>query len=342
LTMNRFFTLNDEQRQAVCTETGDKLKLYEVAVEKDFWVCWILNKLFSLQEWGPRLTFKGGTSLSKGWGLINRFSEDIDMVIFRGYLDFAGEAAPEKAPSKKQEYKRLKALKKACQKCVKEDIAPALKEAIEQEIPGHFGWHLLLDPDDNDDQTLLFEYPSVYGDQVMYLRRAVKIEMGARSDVDPSESIMISPYINEGFPELFTESFEVRAVSPKRTFWEKAMLLHEESYRAGKSKRFLARHYYDLYCLIQAGIAEEAAKDMKLFKRVLDHRKFFFKHKWVDYKTIAPGTIRLVPLSEHMEDWRSDYNDMVKEMFYGDAPTFEQVIDAAQQFQENFNRSAGN
>jgi hypothetical protein len=135
LTMDRFFALNDEQRQAVCTETGDKLKLYEVAVEKDFWVCFILNKLFSLPEWGPRLTFKGGTSLSKGWGLINRFSEDIDMVIFRGDLGFAGEDAPEKAPSRKQRDKRLKALKKACQKCVKEDIAPALKEAIEHEMP---------------------------------------------------------------------------------------------------------------------------------------------------------------------------------------------------------------
>lgn len=135
LTMDRFFALNDEQRQAVCTETGDKLKLHEVAVEKDFWVCFILNKLFSLPEWGPRLTFKGGTSLSKGWGLINRFSEDIYMVIHRGDLGFVGEDAPEKAPSRKQRDKRLKALKKACQKCVKEYIAPALKEAIEHEMP---------------------------------------------------------------------------------------------------------------------------------------------------------------------------------------------------------------
>jgi predicted nucleotidyltransferase component of viral defense system len=342
LTMDRFFTLNDEQRQAVCTTTGDKLKLYEVAVEKDFWVCFILNKLFSLPEWGSRLTFKGGTSLSKGWGLIDRFSEDIDMVIFRGDLGFAGEDAPEKALTRSQRGKRIKALIKACQKCVKEDIAPALKEAIEQEIPSHFDWRLLSDPDDNDGQTLLFSYPSVYGDRMMYLRRDVKIEMGARSDVDPSESIMISPYINEGYPELFTESFEVRAVSPKRTFWEKAMLLHEESYRSGKSKRFLSRHYYDLYCLMQAGIADEAAKDMELFQRILNHRIIFFKHSWMDYSTIAPGTIRLLPLSEHMSDWQSDYADMAKEMFYGDAPTFEQVIDAAQQFQENFNKLAGN
>ena len=93
---------------------------------------------------------------------------------------------------------------------------------------------------------------------------------------------------------------------------------------------------------MQAGIAEEAAKDVKLFQSILAHRMFFFKQNWLDYSTISPGTIRLVPLPEHMSDWHSDYTDMVKEMFYGDAPTFEQVIDAAQQFQENFNRSAGN
>lgn len=341
MTMSTFFTMTEKQRQTVCTETGDRLKLYEVAVEKDFWVCWILKKLFTLPEWGSRLTFKGGTSLSKGWGLIERFSEDIDIVIYRGDLGFSGENAPESAPSRKQKSKRLKALKKACQSCVAEKITPALYDAIEQEISPNYGWKLGPDPDDTEEQTILFNYPSVYGNQATYLRHAVKIELGARSDVDPAESIVISPYINEGYPELFAESFEVRAVSPKRTFWEKAMLLHEESYRGGKNKRFLARHYYDLYCLMQAGIADEAIRDMDLFQRILEHRMFFFKHNWMNYETIAPGTLRLLPLAEYMSDWQSDYDDMVKEMFYGDAPTFEQIIDTTQEFQDRFNNTTG-
>ena len=337
MTMSRFLELTDEQRKAVCTTTGDSLKLYEVAIEKDFWVCWILKKLFTLSEWGPLLTFKGGTSLSKGWGLIERFSEDIDIVIYRGHLGFGGENAPENAPSGKQKKKRSKALTKACKECVSEKIAPSLEHAIREEIPTTFNWELKLDPDDPATQTLLFHYPSVYGAEAFYLRRAVKIEMGARSDVDPAESIMISPYINEAYPDLFTESFEVKAVSPERTFWEKTMLLHEENCREQKARRFLARHYYDIYCLIQAGIAEKAASDMDLFQRILEHRMFYFKHNWMDYSTIAPGTIQMLPLSEQMRDWESDYKDMVKEMFYGDAPAFDEILKTIKEFQDQFN-----
>ncbi|BHH85825.1 nucleotidyl transferase AbiEii/AbiGii toxin family protein [Desulforhopalus sp. 52FAK] len=337
MTMLKFLELTDEQRKAVCTATGDSLSLHEVAVEKDFWVCWILKKLFTIPEWGAHLTFKGGTSLSKGWGLIERFSEDIDIVIYRGHLGFGGEDAPENAPSGKQKKKRSKALTKACQECVSEKIAPALSHAIGQEIPATFNWELKLDPDDSDAQTLLFDYPSVYGEESLYLRRAVKIEMGARSDVDPAESIMISPYINKSYPDLFTDSFEVRAVAPERTFWEKTMLLHEENCREQKARRFLARHYYDIYCLMQAGIAEKAARDLDLFQRILEHRMFYFKHNWMDYGTIAPGTLRILPLQEHMADWESDYRDMVKEMFYGTAPSFDEIIVAIKDFQDRFN-----
>lgn len=337
MSMIKFLELTDEQRQAVCTTTDDLLKLYEVAVEKDFWVCWILEKLFTLPKWGGILTFKGGTSLSKGWGLIERFSEDIDIVIYRGHLGFGGEDAPENAPSGKQEKKRMKALAKACKECVSEDIFPALCQAIEKEIPADFNWELRLDPDDREAQTLLFHYPSVYGEASFYLRRAVKIELGARSDVDPSESIMISPYINKAYPDLFTESFEVKAVAPERTFWEKTMLLHEENHREKKARRFLARHYYDIFCLMKAGIADRAAKDMDLFQRILDHRKFYFKHNWMDYSTIAPGTLRILPKEENMSDWESDYEDMVKEMFYGDAPAFDEILKTIKEFQDQFN-----
>ena len=138
---------------------------------------------------GEQLTFKGGTSLSKGWKLIDRFSEDIDIVINRGVLGFDGDNAPEAAPSKKQTRKRLDALRQACQKCVKEDIRPALQKAIAADIPESLSWDLLDDPADPDGQTLLFNYPTAFPAGAVYLRRAVKIEMGARSDTDPSTII---------------------------------------------------------------------------------------------------------------------------------------------------------
>ncbi len=86
--MNEFIEMPEERRQLICTETGAQLNLFEIAAEKDFWVCWTLRKLFELPVWGECLTFKGGASLSKCWNLIERFSEDIDIVIDRGVLRF--------------------------------------------------------------------------------------------------------------------------------------------------------------------------------------------------------------------------------------------------------------
>jgi len=335
--------MTPERRNQVCTQAAAILNLAEVAVEKDFWVCWILDKLFQLPTWGGQLTFKGGTSLSKGWKLIERFSEDIDIVIDRGALGFDGDNAPEKAPSKNQTKKRLDALRESSRRCVQEDIQPALREAINVEIPAALSWDLLADPADPDGQTLLFTYPTAFPAGAAYLRRVVKIEMGARSDTDPSETIQISPYISDAFHDLLpNDKVEVRAVIPARTFWEKAMLLHEETFRpAGKNrKEYLARHYYDLFQLIEAGIADDAMADDELFARVADHRVVFFHQNWVDYSTLVRGQLRLVPTDDQIRDWRSDYNDMKQEMFFGEAPDFEKVMEKVREFQDMFNQGA--
>ncbi|MFN2289216.1 MAG: nucleotidyl transferase AbiEii/AbiGii toxin family protein, partial [Chromatocurvus sp.] len=187
--MNEFLALSEERRRLVCTQAGAQLNLFEIAVEKDFWVCWTLRKLFELPEWGEHLTFKGGTSLSKCWNLIERFSEDIDIVIDRGALGFVGDNAPERALSKKQTSKRLKALREACQQTLSERIHPALIDVISSDLPSTLEWTLESDPDDPDGQTLLLFYPTAFPEQAVYLRRAVKIEMGARSDTDPAESV---------------------------------------------------------------------------------------------------------------------------------------------------------
>lgn len=340
--MTTFISMTEERRNLVCTQVGAQLNLAEVAVEKDFWVCWTLNKLFQLPIWGDQLTFKGGTSLSKGWKLIERFSEDVDIVINREALGFDGNNSPEVASSKKQMRKRLNALRESSQKCVKEEIQPALQEAIFADLPSTLVWELLNDPADPDGQTLLFNYPTAFSAGAAYLRRAVKIEMGARSDTDPSTTITIAPFISEVFPDLFSgDKFEVRAVMPKRTFWEKAMLLHEENFRPVGSKRrkeYMARHYYDLFRLIEEGISNEAIADVELFAHVASHRIFFFRQNWVDYSTLVRGQLRLVPTVDQMPDWRTDYSNMQKEMFFGDAPDFDTVIEKVRGFQDGFNQ----
>lgn len=338
--MKEFIELPVERRRLVCTQAGAQLNLFEIAVEKDFWVCWTLRKLFELPAWGEHLTFKGGTSLSKCWNLIERFSEDIDIVIDRGVLGFGGGNTPETAPSKKQTTKRLKALKEVCQQTIRDRIQPALIEAISSELPGDLEWALEPDVDDPDGQTLLLIYPTAFPEQAAYLRRAVKIEMGARSDTDPAESIDIRPYISDAFPDLLAQpGARVRSVMPRRTFWEKAMLLHEETFRPEAKRRgeAMARHYYDLYQLILAGIGNESAGDLDLFDRVAAHRQVFFRHTWVDYSTLNPRQLRLLPAEADRPDWQADYEGMRQEMFYGDVPTFDEILVVVGEFQARLN-----
>ncbi len=340
--MKSFVGMPKPRRRLICEQAAAQTGLFAGSVEKDFWVTWTLKKLFNLPEWGAYLTFKGGTSLSKGWKLIERFSEDIDIVIDRDSLGFGGDNSPDKAPSNKQKRKRLEALKEAGENCVQKSIQPQLREALGLDMLDGEAWALESDPDDPDGQSLLLAYPTVFPDHPAYLRQVVKIEMGARSDTDPSGPVAIQPIISEVFPELLPDrQCQVRAVLPVRTFWEKAMLLHEETYRPPdkkKRKRYLARHYYDLYRLIKTGAARKAMSDLDLFQRIAEHRAIYFNYTWLDYSTLQPGQLRLVPLADQLSDWKTDYRDMQAEMFYGEVPAFDEVMAAIQEIQDRFNR----
>ena len=338
--MKGFLQASLERRQQLCDEAQARLGLRAASIEKDFWVCWTLRELFRLPECGAHLTFKGGTSLSKGWKFIERFSEDIDVVMEREFLGFGGEKSPENAGSKKQQEKRLEELKLACQKRIQDSLKPELGKAIQDALPKGTKWDLLDDADDADGQTLLFQYPSVYANAA-YIRPVVKIELGARSDTEPCGTPQIKPYLKEAFPDLFDEGpFAIRSVEPVRTFWEKAMLLHEETFRksgAGPEVR-LARHYYDLWCLIKKSVAEKASADLELFKRVAAHRAVFFRKSKEAQDTLRPGSLRLVPLPEQLPTWKQDYQSMSEDMFFGEVPAFEEIIRVVGNFEKHFNK----
>ena len=341
--MDEFLLLTPDEQRLYYEQAQARIGLPAASIEKDFWVCWTLRELFQLPRWGNFLTFKGGTSLSKAWNLIERFSEDIDIVIDRECLGFAGEEAPEKAPSKKQTRKRLEALREASQRCVAEMIRPLLSEVASKKISERMHWTIKPDPDDPDEQTLLLSYPTVFSEASTYLRQHVKIEMGARSDTDPSLNAEIQAYVEMALPEALTQStVEVRVVSPKRTFWEKAMLLHEEAFRPShkkKRKARMARHYYDLYRLVCAGIAGEAVADMDLFHRIVAHREIYFRYTWMDYSTLRPGGLRLLPSGDQLAEWKSDYEAMSSEMFFGDVPEFDHLMRIVSDFEKRFNSS---
>jgi hypothetical protein len=336
-----FIALPADRRRQICEVAGNALGLDAPSVEKDFWVCWVLRELFALPKSGPHLTFKGGTWLSKGWKLIERFSEDIDAVIDREFLGFGGEQAPESAPSNKKRNERIEALTAACQTHIREVMSPRLTQRFEKRLPAGLKWRVAGDPADDDGQTLLFEYPTVFPGGA-YLHPVVKVELGARSDTEPSATPEIQPYLAEALPdELGPSSFKVRAVAPERTFWEKAMLLHEESFRDGDGpKARLARHYYDLWCLIRAGVADRAVANAGLFERIAAHRAIFFRKKREAQESLRPGSLRLLPMKRLRAAWKQDYDAMREAMFFGETPDFDEILRVVGEFERRFNRTA--
>lgn len=346
--MKAILALTLEDRRVACLQVEERMGLQAASVEKDFWVCWTLRELTRLPSVGEHITFKGGTSLSKGWGLIERFSEDIDIVVSRDLFGFGGEASPDKAPSNKQRRKRLDELKSKCGKWVQGTLITALGDRIAAQLgptDGPLKWGLEVDPDDPDGQTLLFHYPvgvPVDADAVAYVPPRVKIELGARSDDWPDETREISPYLSQHVPVLAKDAnFPVTTLKAERTFWEKAMLLHEETFRPADKPRGIrmARHYYDLSCLIKAGVADRAAADKDLFSRCAEHRQVFFRQNWVDYDTLKPGFLRLRPADAHLADWRRDYDQMRGPMFFGDTPSFDDILKSVAEFEQRFNAS---
>ncbi len=174
-------------------------------------------------------------------------------------------------------------------------------------------------------------------------RPIISVNKTVRSDDWPHEEKNILPYVIEHFPALDPDAeFPVRVLAAERTFWEKACLLHEETFRPADKPRKLrmARHYYDLWCLLRAGIGDRALEQTALFQRVAEHRELFFKHSWVDYSTHKPGTFRLAPPGDHLAEWRADYEAMLGPMFFGDTPSFKEMMAAAAEFGKTFNATA--
>ena len=341
--MDAFLHSPPERQKKACLELQDEMHLHAQSVEKDLWVCWTLRELFSLPGVGEHLTFKGGTSLSKAWKLIRRFSEDIDLIVDKEALGFGGDAAPDKAASNKQRKARLEALMAASRQWVQGSLQPALATRIATALGDDAACKLEVDPDMPDGQCLLLHYPSAFENEAGYIKPVVKIELGARSDDWPNSECPIQPYLAERFPQLMPEGpFSVRVLAAERTFWEKACLLHEETFRPHDKPRKLrmARHYYDLWCLLRAGVGERALANTALFQRVAEHREIFFRYAWVDYSTHKPGTFRLSPPTDHLANWRSDYQAMLGPMFFGEVPDFDEIMEAVSEFEKTFNATA--
>ena len=342
--MDRFVRLSSDERRLYFVQTAERMRLSPQIIEKDFWVCWTLRELFALPDIGSMLIFKGGTSLSKAYRLIERFSEDVDISMDRAGLGFGDEASdPEAVISGNERRRRINRLKEACQHKIVDELKPMMIKTIEAALGDAQGWSLTVDEDDRDRQTLLYAYPSSLPETTgAYIRPAVKIEMGARSDHWPSDQVRIAPYVAERFPAAFeTTDFIVKVLAAERTFWEKATLLHAEYHRPPDKEipLRLSRHYYDTSRLILSGTGEKATGRSGLLQRVVEHKKVFFPSSWAHYDEAMRGSLQVTPHPRRIRWLEEDYDKML-EMFFAERPTFTEVLRILEKWKTHFNQGA--
>jgi hypothetical protein len=340
-----FARIPASDRSDLFTAAARRRGLTPSIIEKDFWVCWTLKRLFTLPNPPAGLLFKGGTSLSKVFGIIERFSEDVDLSFDRAGLGFGGESDPLNAKSGKKRKHGLEALTETCKRVIQDQLLPQLSESFSGALgePPSAVWGLELAEDDPDGQTLLFHYPAEEGarhaDNPAYIRSAVRLEIGARSDHWPAIEATITSYAAEDFPEVFKEGgCKVHVLAAERTFWEKATVLHMW-HHAPAEKKFRdrqSRHYYDVVRLYEHELGKAAIKDIALLLKVAKHKEVFFPAAWARYAEAKPGTLRLVPPDARLPELAQDYR-MMQEMIFGKAPDFERLLKVLREIETMIN-----
>ena len=323
-----------ETRAGLFGTTAQRLGTTPQNAEKDFWVCWTLDALFNGRDNGPRLLFKGGTSLSKGFGLIQRFSEDVDVTVFRADLGQAYSIEQLADMSGKNREAALDAIKAACE----DHINGALLEQLAQvaaETAGRTGiaaGQLRIEPNPDDSQSLLVRYPTATSVD-RYIDKIVKIESGAKSALDPNTIRPIIPYASDDLPGLDLTVPNVTVVDAERTFWDKVVILH------GRRRWFeirgnllggghrVSRHYYDVHELMNSDLGKRAARDLKLGADCVAHARMFFNRPAFDLERAHPPTFTLTPEGDMYDELRRDYAAMAG-MIFGSAPAFEAIIES--------------
>jgi len=334
--MKELHLLDANERRLFFQAAADESKIPFEIIEKDFWVVWTLEKLFSLTDLKEHLTFKGGTSLSKVYGVIQRFSEDIDLSIEKHFL---GSEDPEKAASGKKRRAALDKLSQACSAYVQTELYAVLEEAIAASLGRTRTWQLAVDSEDSDGQTLQFEYPSTTP-KGGYIRPSVKIELGARSEHWPVSNHKIQSYIKATLKQKVVEQeVVVKVLNAERTFWEKATILHQYAHLP-ENKALparISRHHYDFFCLLNSDIKAKAVAEQSLLERVAIHKSVYFASAWANYETARKGTLKLSPPTRIAADLKRDFS-LMKDMFFGAIPEWDDVLGLISAFETDFNR----
>jgi len=342
--MSKWIDFSIDERRAMIQAVSQAKQIDEASAEKDWWVTAVLYAMFhtSISKY---LLFKGGTSLSKGWNIINRFSEDIDLALSREYF--------------------LNVKKLSCARCTSNTQIHNLREKGQDFLLGEFKLELdsklkalgldvtvlgdndILDengeprnvPHDKDPSVLYVQYQSLYNSQSSYAIPTIKIEISVLSMSEPFEMRRISSLVEQVFNGEDVDSDfiqTIRTVSPARTFLEKAFLLCEEYQKDKPRTHHMTRHFYDLEKLMHTPYAEMALKDVTLYTEIVEHRRKFYHVGYVDYDKELPANIQIVPDEELMIAYEADYNEMKESFIYGQPLNFGELIEKIKIHQERF------
>lgn len=313
-------------------------------------MCWTLDA--PIQWPTGRCTapaLQRGTSLSKSFGLIDRFSEDIDITVFRNDLGEAASIEELEALSGKKRRARLDAIKAACQAFIAgqllADLAGLATDAMTAAQIGTDRYRVELDAVDGDQQTLLFSYPSATTREGGYIQSAVKIEGGAKSALDPHTATTVKPYIADDLPHADLAVEGITTVEAKRTFWDKLVILHglrrwydhRGQLRHGGQR--VSRHYYDVFRLLESPTGKTAQADRQLAEDCARHARMFFNTSDFDLDDAAAGTFSLAPSAPMLDALERDYNAMAV-MIMGPVPPLAEVIEAITALEDRLNAGA--
>jgi Nucleotidyl transferase AbiEii toxin, Type IV TA system len=345
----KFLSASVDDRRDAFIGSARRLGTTEQNIEKDFWVCWTLDALFNgAKADGPRLLFKGGTSLSKAYGLISRFSEDIDITIFRDDIGQSAGVEELERISGTQRRSRLEAIKSASQTYINSDMKEQLTDRLQETLTAAGVQQVARveqDTDDQDNQSLLVWYPTVTATDQTYIRPAIKVESGAKSALDPNQTSAILPYVSSELAELDLQVTNVTTVVAERTFWDKVVILHglrqwfekRGALRGGGQR--VSRHYYDVHRLLESKTGREAASDHELAADCVRHARMFFNSPDLNLATAIPVSFTLTPNAEMSRELERDYRAM-RGMIFGDPPKFEEILNSARNLETRLNAGA--
>lgn len=337
--MTSWLSLSDEDRKISLQQASAKSGIVVQAVEKDWWVTLVLKALFELQD-ASHFIFKGGTSLSKGWNLINRFSEDLDIAL-------SPEAFGMEYRSKPSKDYRSRVKKEGCQY-----TSTIIKAALQEKLQSFnlYAEHIqlkekLIPPTfpDTDPQEISISYRSLF-EPLEYIEPRVKVEFSVRSLKEPFESIKIQSILWQQFPQnAYKENaFSIIAATPHKTFIEKMFLLHEKFITrkvANMNLERQSRHLYDLVQLSENDFHHRAMADMELYHTIVEHRRHWIKLKGVNYNSLLPATLSFIPPDNMIDHFRKDYDKMTGTLLYGKTKNFNELIKELKEINHQVNLS---